>query len=245
MDSRSLSDLCKMSQVQLKAFRKDDLIQIIMAAPEPNEDVNLPVITQITALVAEVAELRRALTSPDSAINKQVQDLRAQVDRQQDIIASQQRFLEDMDRKARECNLVLLGIPDGQESLDGATTDETKIRKVWEKIGSSTGVRTSRRLGKPGGRPRPILITVASREDRDTVLDRAKTLKEAGDTYRRVYIKKDTHPAVRERWNRLKNAEKTEKGKPENNGCNIYINFKERQLYKDGEVIDKFNLMCF
>ena len=56
---------------------------------------------------------------------------------------------------------------------------------------------------------------------------------------------KDTHPVVREVWKRLKEAEKREKEKPENVGSNIYINYKERQLYKDGQVIDKFNLASF
>ena len=140
---------------------------------------------------------------------------------------------------------MLLGIPEEQESLGGAATEDAKIQKVLTTIGSSVSARSSRRLGKVGQRRRPILVTVASREDRDAVLERAKHLKEAGEIFRRIFIKKDTHPAVREEWKRLKNAEKTEKEKPDNIGCNIYINYKERQLIKDGEVIDKFNLMFF
>ena len=147
-----------------------------------------------------------------------------------------------MGRKARECILVLLGVPEGHESLNGATTDTAKIEKVWSTVGSSVNVKASRRLGKVGGRRRPILVTVASREDRDAVLDRAKQLKDAGERFNRIYVKKDIHPAVRDEWKRLKDAEKMEK---ENNGCNIYINYRERQLYKDGVVIDKFNRMSF
>ena len=40
-------------------------------------------------------------------------------------------------------------------------------------------------------------------------------------------------------------AEKTEKERPENVGCNIYLNTRERQLYKDGEVTDKWSMMGF
>lgn len=36
---------------------------------------------------------------------------------------------------------------------------------MWTTIGSSVEVKASRRLGKAGGRRRPILVTVASRED--------------------------------------------------------------------------------
>lgn len=241
---RPLAELRKLSQHQLNSVRKDELIQSILSAPEP-DDANLAVATQLTALIAEVADIKKALTSPDSAINRQVRDLQDQVNKQQEVIARQQRFLEDIDRKARECNLVLLGIPEEQESLEGATTDEDKIQKVWTTIGSTVGVETSRRLGRAGGRRRPILVAVASREDRDAVLERAKRLKEAGETFKRIFVKKDTHPAVREEWKRLKDAEKTEKEKPENAGCNIYMNYKERTLYKDNEVIDKFSLMSF
>lgn len=244
MALKPLAELRKMSQHQLNSIRKEDLIQSILSAPEP-DDANLAVVTQLTALIAEVADIKKALTSPDSAINRQVRELQDQVTKQQEVIARQQRFLEDIDRKARECNLVLLGIPEEQESLEGATTDAAKIQKVWTTTGSSVGVRTSRRLGRAGGRRRPVLVTVASREDRDAVLERAKHLKEAGETFKRIFVKKDTHPAVREEWKRLKDAEKTEKEKPENADCNIYINYKERQLYRDREVIDRFSLMSF
>ena len=245
MAARSLTELRKMSQHQLNSIRKEDLIQSILHATEPAVDVNLAVQEQLKTLIEEITELKKAVTSPDSIINKKMQDLEDQVNKQQEIIIKQQRYLESLDRKERECNLVLLGVPEGRESLDGATTDETKIEKVWTAIGSSTTVTSSRRLGRESNRRRPILITVASRNDRDAVLEVAKRLKEAGDIYKRIFIKKDTHPAVREEWKRLKEAEKREKEKPENIGCNIYIDYKARQLYRDGVVIDKFNLMGF
>lgn len=245
MTTRPLADLRKLSQHQLNAIRKEDLIQSILSAPEPVENASHEMMSKLSALIAEVAEIRKSLTSPDNPVNKQVQQLKEQVARQQEVIVKQQRFLEDIDRKSRECNLVLLGVPEEQESLDGAITENAKIQKVFATAGSTVGTRSSRRLGKVGQRRRPILVTVASREDRDAVLQRAKHLKEAGEVFSRIYIKKDTHPAVREEWKRLKDAEKTEKEKPENIGCNIYINYKERQLIKDGEVIDKFNIMVF
>ncbi|XP_063872866.1 uncharacterized protein LOC135107103 [Scylla paramamosain] len=188
MATRLLTDLHKMSQHQLNAIRKEELIQSIMNAAEPADDEHLTLQEQLKSLIEEVSELKKVLTSPNSIINKKIQDLQDQVNKQQEIIAKQQRYLEALDRKERECNLVLLGVPDGSESMDGAMTDETKIKKVWTAIGSSNAVTSSRRLGREGGRRRPILITVASRNDRDFVLERAKRLKDAGDAY-----KKDLH----------------------------------------------------
>ncbi len=137
--------------------------------------------------------------------------------------------------------------------LDGATTDDRKIRKIWEEIGATNEVRAVRRLGNRNSeantgrdrRPRVMLVTVASLEDRDDVLDKAKRLKDGTDTYKKIYTKKDVHPSVREMWRRLREAEKKEKEQPENVGCNIYLNSLERKLYKDGVVIDGWSVQFF
>ena len=75
------------------------------------------------------------------------------------------------------------------------------------------------------------------------MLDNANKLKTSGVMYSKIFIKKDTHPSIRAEWKRFRDAEKTEKERPENVGCNIYLNTRERQLYKDGKVIDRWNLM--
>ena len=77
------------------------------------------------------------------------------------------------------------------------------------------------------------------------MLDNANKLKTSGVMYSKIFIKKDTHPSIRAEWKRLRDAEKTEKERPENVGCNIHLNTRERHLYKDGEVIDRWNLMGF
>ena len=140
-----------------------------------------------------------------------------------------------MDRKERENNVVLLGISDHQESLDGATSDETKVKKVLEKAGASGELRAVRRLGSSnsGQRRRPILVTLASRDERDTVLNKAKRLKTCEELYKSIYIKKDVHPSVHAEWRKLREAELREKERPENVGCNIQFNARERCLYKD------------
>lgn len=62
-----------------------------------------------------------------------------------------------------------MGIPEGQECLEGASMDDAKIQKVFATVGPSADVKSSRRLGKAGGRRRLTLVTVASREDYDAV----------------------------------------------------------------------------
>ena len=68
----------------------------------------------------------------------------------------------------RERNLVVLGLPDENESLQGATEDVDKIKKVWEKIGADRDqIASYRRLGvsRRGPRPRPVLVVTMVTRD--------------------------------------------------------------------------------
>ena len=58
-------------------------------------------------------------------------------------------------------------------------------------------------------------------------------------------VKKDVHPSVRNEWKRLHDAHKNEKERPENAGCRVYLDYRERKLYRDGVVIDTWSLQSF
>ena len=49
---------------------------------------------RLNTLTSEVKELRKEVTAPDSYINKSYDELKGQVDKQADILAEQQRYLE-------------------------------------------------------------------------------------------------------------------------------------------------------
>ncbi len=51
--------------------------------------------------------------------------------------------------KEREGNVVILGVPDDQESLEGATTDEETLDKIWTAVGVDGVAGTHRRLERP------------------------------------------------------------------------------------------------
>ena len=174
--------------------------------------------------------------------------MQERIGKQADIIMQQQLFLEKINRKERDTNIVVLGVPDDQTALDGATNDAGKLNKVWEVLEDNTEIRSHRRLGRhdPGStRTRPILVTVASKDARDKVLERTPKLKTRGGAFAKIYVKKDIHPAVREEWKRLRAAETTEKERPENQGCTIRLDARERKLYRNGVVIDGWNLHSF
>lgn len=243
--AKSLSDLRKMQKSQLTKINKEDLIDSILAA-QKDEPPALKIIEEkLSVVMTEMAELKRVITSPEGFIAKKITELQERVDKQGEIIAKQQRFLENVDRKEREMNVVVLGLPDENEALDGATTDDEKLARVWGKIGVEIVECEHRRLGRVnddgGRRNRPLLLTIRNRDVRSRILASAKHLKTAGEKYSRIYVKKDVHPSVRREWQRLREVEAREKERPENVGCEIRLDTRQRKLFRDDDVIDSWN----
>ena len=168
--------------------------------------------------------------------------MQVKIDKQSEIIMKQQLYLEAADRKDRETNLIVLGVPEDGTVIDGANNDNEKLDKIWGKVNDQSVRIFSKRLGKTiqTGKMRPILVRVTSKEVRDNLLEKTKELKDAGEVYKKIYIKKDVHPAVRKEWARLRESERLEKEKPENNGATIRLDTRERKLYRDDTVIDSW-----
>ena len=185
------------------------------------------------------------MNAPDGVINKRLLDLQEQINKQASVLAKQQQFLEVLDRKERERNLIVLGVPEDGENLEEAATDPEKLRKIWSKVGVQEEFISWRRLGNVGNRKRPILISMATKDNKFKVLEKSSRLKSVGDIYSNIYIKKDVHPSVREEWRRLRSVETAEKEKPENVGCTIHLDTKERKVYRDGIVIDSWKPQFF
>lgn len=247
--AKPISELRKLSRAQISRLNKDDLVENILTSPDQEAD-NPQLATlsaTLNALRDEATQLKTALTAPDSIVNKKFAELQAQVDQHANIIEKQQQFMEMIDRKEREKNLVVLGLPDENESLQGATEDAKKIEKVWKKIEADPDqIESCRRLGvRRGNRPRPMLIIMKTRNAKENVLGKARALKSAGDNFDKVYIKKDLHPSVRAEWKRLRDAEEKEKQRPENAGCEIRLDTREKKLYRDNVVIDTWRPRLF
>ena len=242
--ARPLTELSRMQKHQLKTINKDELIESILAYQEPSDSVTKALEDRLSVICTEITDIKQSIVSPESAFNKKISELQMRIDKQDEIIKHQQLFLEHLDRKDRESNVVLLGIPDEGSTLEGATNDGQKLQKIWETIGEEVNHRSHRRLGRldqHSTRNRPLLVVLDSKTSRDKVLEKAKKLKESGENYNRIYIKKDIHPAVRNEWKRLRDVQKRESEKPENAGCNIYLDTRERKLYRDNVLIDCWN----
>ena len=117
--AKQMTDLRGMQRNQLQRINKEELIDIILASND--EKGNLEDITKkLSEVMTELDTLKRLVTSPDNATNKKISALEAKLEKQEEIIAQHQRFMESLDRKERENNVVVLGVPDERETLDGA-----------------------------------------------------------------------------------------------------------------------------
>ncbi|KAK4289113.1 hypothetical protein Pmani_001968 [Petrolisthes manimaculis] len=59
-----------MQRNQLSRLTKEDLIESIMAPPEPGEGLLQALTTKLNDLVKEVVDLKTAVIAPDGGINK-------------------------------------------------------------------------------------------------------------------------------------------------------------------------------
>ena len=234
-----MSDLWKMTDYQVSKVNKDVLVNCIIEARNGLGEPNLQLQQKLDEITRELADLKDKLMLPESTFNRKLLVMQEQIDKQAEIIGKQQSFMEAIDRKERETKLVVLGVPDEGESLAGETTDEGKLKKIWREMEVTFNIESCRRLGRgdPGGRKRPILVTLTSKGVRDDILGKARKLKEAGAPFDRIYVKRDQHPSVRNEWKRLREAEVAERAKPENVGCAIRLDTRERKLYRDVVVI--------
>ena len=82
---------------------------------------------------------------------------------------------------------------------------------VFEKVEAGGEVVCAvKRLGNGNnGRRRPIMVTLTSREHRDTLLDKAKRLKDCAEAYKKIFMKEVVHPTVCAEWSRGLNARHT------------------------------------
>lgn len=246
-----------MQRAQLSRINKEELIDSILStqaeetpalrALDEKLSSVMAEVEKLGSVMAEVAELRAALTSPESFVTRKFTELQEKIDKQAEIIANQQRFLEMLDRKEREKNVVVLGLPDEGEALAGAVTDTEKLNKVWDTIEVGSVECQHRRLGAAGGggRKRPMLLTIRDNDTRLRILANSKKLKTAGENFARIYVKKDVHPSVRKEWKRLRDAETRERERPENAGCVIRLDTRQRKLYRDDDVIDSWSCQFF
>ena len=95
-----------------------------------------------------------------------------------------------------------------------------------------------------GNRIRPLKITLEKRSMRNIILKNSKNLKDQPDDspYKRVYLKRDQHPDIRNEEKRLYEVFKAEKNKPENAEKDVIFDRRARIVKVNDEEVDRFKL---
>ena len=73
--AKSLINLRKLQRNQLTRLTKEELIESILTVPEPNEGLVRNLTEKVNELVSEIADLKQAITAPDSFINNRYDEL--------------------------------------------------------------------------------------------------------------------------------------------------------------------------
>lgn len=177
------------------------------------------------------------------------------IEKMYSIMTQQQSFIEYLEGKERLKNMIITGVEETPNSL--GENDNMKVMSIINATGYGNGddkleipIKNDeieiKRLGEQKvGKIRPIWIQVTNNKVRNKIIEKAKNLKSKGTIYQKIYIKKDTHPAVRKENGRLRQREKDERELPENQGVEILYDFKKRVLLRNGLVIDRYSPKYF
>ena len=241
--------LVESNDIPVEKFSLVQLITTIVArttAPlqkriEALEKTNGELIEEIKAVKAENEVAKGSNTDIDNKLAPFSEAVKKIAPIEQ-TIQNHQRYLDQVDAKKRETNVIITGVKEQAEGNDG--NDAEKVKQILGIVGCNTVVPVKvSRIGKKNEgdeRSRPILVVTNSNASRKEILKNKQNLKSNGDEFKSVYIKADEPLCVQKEWKRLKAVMRKEKEAPTNVGCTIKIDFKKRELQRDGQVIDRF-----
>ena len=238
----TLDEYREMTPTQNQNVTKNRLIGLIDAAidNEPNFGNNAN--NKLDLILNKLQSMEKKNESYDNEIKR----IDNTVNEHSNILSVQQKFLEDLDADRRAQHLIVLGLKE-----DHRGTDREKFLDVVETIGVepySVKIESMVRLGTRDKnelqKTRPMKVTFETSNMRDSVLRNAVKLKDQPEEshYRKIYLKKDMHPKVREEEKRLYEVWKAEKNKAVNAGKEVLFDRKRRVVTCNGEEVDRFQL---
>ena len=249
----SVSDISKLKNDQLKTALTTVLHDSSNGVDKFTEAINRLDGKFDTMKNDIVIQLRSEIKSVKDDHDIKLDKLRDENKVLRDCMMQHQRYLESLESQKRVENIFIFGVSESENMTHDnvtATNDKEKCSLIFNKIGCQVQEVDISRLGREPehGRPakRPIKVQLRAASDRAGILDKAKTLKDAGEMFSRIYIKKDQHLAmVRREFARLNAVVREEKDKAENVGKRVEFDRERRFVVVDGVVIDQFKVQFF
>ena len=96
------------------------------------------------------------------------------------------------EREARAQNVIIHGLPEEANSLEGRVADNQTIKDFLTAIGVASEPRSISRIGESNdARCRPIKLIMAINNEKDLVMSSLSKLKEAPDKFKRISVTDD------------------------------------------------------
>ena len=247
VDLNDISEVRRLSITDVSRLNKDELQRALKTTISKNgsDRQNSGIEDKLNEILSELKDLKVERESQ----RKDIEHLKEENGQISDILMQHQRYLESLEAEKRAENLIITGIPESDLRFNNElyTTDVDKCKLIFSKIGKAdTQFTSAERLGRQdASKNRFVKLKLASPAERKNILENAKKLKECGETFKRIFIKKDTHPLIRKEFQRIKDVTNFEKQKPENQGKNVRYDHHTRKVMVDDIIVDSFKPSFF
>ena len=157
-----------------------------------------------------------------------------------------QKALNTVDQGERSTKAIIQHLPEinmNDENGELLDNDKKKIQQICKLMEHNIEEQeferlTIERIGREReGIPRMVKIQFQSMTQRDAFIKNAKKLKNADETWKKVYLKKDQHPVYAGENNRLRVKMKKIQRDPENANKTVII--KDGKLTIDETIVDE------
>ena len=250
----TLNDLKDLNSSQINKMNKTELqstLKNILSELSQQETIQGEVQVEgnketVVSLLRQILDEIKRSNAENEMMKKEMKEMKEHTGFLIAAVCQQQKFLESLDAEKRALNLIITGIPETDLMINNVAykNDKEKVKQVLHKIGHNNIDVEVARLGKIPDDPskkRPLKVVLKQKDIRKQILQDAKKLKDSGETFKNIYINKDTHPAIRKEFLRMRNVVKTESAKPENEGRLVEYDHKSRTVTIDNVIIDRYN----
>ena len=158
------------------------------------------------------------------------------------IIKNMQKSINMIDMEERSTNIMISGVSEEViESNNGQlTTDDEKVYHIMSLVNCTDVARdieNNSRIGREEqGRTRMLKVKLKSKESREKIVKSASMLRHKGEVWKKVFLKKDTHPVYVQETNRIRKKLKELSGEPANKDK---VKLEDGRLLLDGKEVDR------
>ena len=158
------------------------------------------------------------------------------------IIKNMQKSLNMIDMHERSTNVIISGVNEDVIECNNnqLTTDDEKVSHIMSLVNCADvtrDVENCSRIGKEEqGRTRMIKVKLSSKASREKVITNASQLRNKGEMWKKVFLKKDTHPVYVQETNRIRKKLKELSEDPVNKDK---VKLEDGRLLLDGKEVDR------